>query len=61
MASTSAADREPPESNADNASAFFECNVCLDVARDPVVSMVILRFFNKFRWIELFIKGVGAF
>lgn len=39
MASTSAADREPPESNADNASAFFECNVCLDVARDPVVSM----------------------
>ena len=36
MASTSADDSssEPPK------NTYFECNVCLDVAKDPVVSLV---------------------
>ena len=31
---------ESGESGQDDRAAFFECNVCLDVAKEPVVSLV---------------------
>ena len=36
-------DAEPQA--ADDRAAFFECNVCLDVAKEPVVSLVSI--FNR--------------
>ena len=35
-------DAEPQA--ADDRAAFFECNVCLDVAKEPVVSLVSIFY-----------------